>query len=588
MSSSFSSTDQLAITKEILPDEISMVKMIESRYSEINQLVSEVKAKAPKLISQKLPLHMRRRAASHNINRLPSRARKLIRRKMAGKDLTTSEAKEKKRKKCKKHHNKKKFALSQALRETKPDRSPLHIWFAKRFKMITVNGLIVPDYNTTKNRRKLHRMSKEGCIHFYLPHLQCVQIKYRNHDSWTLVERLSGIVNGSPGEEILCPDRPPDRWMLTISDRNGQTYGPGHFILIPKMNLLLVWVHKSIFQSVSQLLIDIFADTSIEVADASRIFQFFKFFGIETLPLIKKALGKVIGSHMPPTFQSSGFVFSDIKYDHQAEPVIRSSDQMEVEDEPSIEKTVIMFNKISSTPLTDIVVPYHQTRSFWQRLIRNRSHLVGGLRDFKIIASDLHRLVYPDFGFPDSPMADEMDRKPWIDLVDHLTGSKDFFILRDPQLIRRLNDDDFSLDELATNERLKQAFIIVELFCMKRGVPGKGDIVCLPEISDLDSFIGQSRLDMRLQEKNYGPFETKKLKNLENFRDSSREVIGFVEFGHFSLEEGLGKGFAAISFPKILHLISNKRMNTVFALIRSNKSQCFRFVKVVIDNFVSL
>lgn len=171
-------SDQLlAVTDAKIPDELSLVKMIESRYSEINQLIGEMKAKSPKLVQQKLPLHMRRRAASHNINRLPARARKLLRRKLAGKDLT-SQVKERKRKNCKKHQNRKKLEISHAIRESKSDRCLLHLWFVKRFKMISLYNLIIPNYNTTKNRRKIYRMSKSGCVHFYLPHIQCIQINY--------------------------------------------------------------------------------------------------------------------------------------------------------------------------------------------------------------------------------------------------------------------------------------------------------------------------------------------------------------------------------------------------------------------------
>lgn len=161
-----------------MPDEISLIKMIESRYSEINQLVGEIKTKSPKLVSQKFPLHMRRRAASHNINRLPSRTRKLVRKKLAGKDMT-SQVKERKRKNCKKYQNRKKLEINHAVRESKPDRCLLHLWFVKRFKMISMDNLIIPNYNTTKNRRKIYRMSKNGCVHFYLPQVQCIQIKYK-------------------------------------------------------------------------------------------------------------------------------------------------------------------------------------------------------------------------------------------------------------------------------------------------------------------------------------------------------------------------------------------------------------------------
>ena len=153
-----------------IEDEVFLMKMIEARFSEINQLTNEFKAKHSKLSTQKLPIFMRRRASSHNIRRLPKRLRAYISKRIV------SEEKERKRKKRKKYQNKAKVQESHQRRELKEDRSLLHLWFVKRFKMVSCHNQIVPNYNNTKNRRRLHRLSKTGCIYFYQPYFNCTLI----------------------------------------------------------------------------------------------------------------------------------------------------------------------------------------------------------------------------------------------------------------------------------------------------------------------------------------------------------------------------------------------------------------------------
>lgn len=157
----------------MLPQQISLIGMIQSRCSEINQLINDITSRSPKLASQRLPIHMRRRAASHNINRLPSKARKLMSKWNQGQK--SGEVPEKKKKKQRK--SKKAVVISQTKREAKPDRTLLHLWFVKRFKMLKVFNSTLPSHNNTKNQRKIHKHSKDDCIHFYLAQFKCIIIK---------------------------------------------------------------------------------------------------------------------------------------------------------------------------------------------------------------------------------------------------------------------------------------------------------------------------------------------------------------------------------------------------------------------------
>ncbi|CAG2180942.1 unnamed protein product, partial [Oppiella nova] len=58
--------------------EIYILKRIESHCLEMDSLNTECKTKAPKLMSQRLPRFMRRRASSHNPKRVPKSVRQLM------------------------------------------------------------------------------------------------------------------------------------------------------------------------------------------------------------------------------------------------------------------------------------------------------------------------------------------------------------------------------------------------------------------------------------------------------------------------------------------------------------------------------
>lgn len=60
------------------PREVELMHFLGSRAEEIASLVKEVERKHPKLVSQQVPRHMRRRAVSHDKRRLPKRLREKI------------------------------------------------------------------------------------------------------------------------------------------------------------------------------------------------------------------------------------------------------------------------------------------------------------------------------------------------------------------------------------------------------------------------------------------------------------------------------------------------------------------------------
>lgn len=117
-------------------------------------------------VFQTLPRHMRRRAASHNVKRLPARLRGLGIAERERDGLSLSD-KSKTLKKAKKRQRSRKSRAALEHRATKnPDRVwlPTHLWHAKRMHMENLWGFRLPMHPNDKAARAGYRASKNTCI----------------------------------------------------------------------------------------------------------------------------------------------------------------------------------------------------------------------------------------------------------------------------------------------------------------------------------------------------------------------------------------------------------------------------------------
>lgn len=154
--------------------DINLLNMIESRIMEIVQIEDECKKKLPKLFSQRLPRFMRRRAACHDIKRMPRKLRPHI------------DSNLKPRKSLLKYRQKKRFRKHKRILKRHArhkyrdlDKCLMHKWFAKRFKMSSQGPLNhVPLYNSTKNQRNLYRQTRFGCAFISMAHLAAIQLTF--------------------------------------------------------------------------------------------------------------------------------------------------------------------------------------------------------------------------------------------------------------------------------------------------------------------------------------------------------------------------------------------------------------------------
>ncbi|CAH8554600.1 unnamed protein product [Schistosoma rodhaini] len=138
---------------------------------------------------QRLPVRLRRRAASHRINRLPRRFHKhhhLTNPNENGSKSGTFQIKNKLKSRRYRRRTLRLLAMharfvitnkhDNHLKKEKSFWLPTHIWHAKRFHMITKWGWRLPYAPTNKIFKACHKASHNGCLLFDFSYLNCFQI----------------------------------------------------------------------------------------------------------------------------------------------------------------------------------------------------------------------------------------------------------------------------------------------------------------------------------------------------------------------------------------------------------------------------
>ncbi|KAF7314186.1 hypothetical protein MKEN_00890800 [Mycena kentingensis (nom. inval.)] len=159
------STVPVVATGKRLPDALDVEKFAEARAFEISAMHSSMEAasgSASHRVWQTLPRHLRRRAASHDVRRMPIRLREKARQEMVGTIL--------KRKPLARFRSKqgkaKSLPRTESLLKRQKDKTWLetHIWHSKRMHMKDMWGHRLAVTPTEKAFRPSHRASVHGSI----------------------------------------------------------------------------------------------------------------------------------------------------------------------------------------------------------------------------------------------------------------------------------------------------------------------------------------------------------------------------------------------------------------------------------------
>lgn len=161
--------------------------------NEINALTVAIQnPNATKLVFQKLPKHMRRRAMSHNPNRLPRKYRMAHRAQMA-KSGAPVQAKRPSRKYRRKAKN---LLQEYQRRQRRCAWLETHIWHAKRFHMIERWGYKLAQSSCDKTFRSSYRATVKHCLAQDISYMGCIEIRGQLELLRSGFDRMRGIGTG--------------------------------------------------------------------------------------------------------------------------------------------------------------------------------------------------------------------------------------------------------------------------------------------------------------------------------------------------------------------------------------------------------
>ncbi|KAF4577137.1 hypothetical protein EYR36_005124 [Pleurotus pulmonarius] len=261
---------------------------------------------------QALPRHLRRRAASHDVRRVPLRLR--------DKAVAEMDAVNKKKRSLPKQGKTKRVPRTEKFLSRQRNKTWLetHIWHAKRMKMEDVWGYRLAMHPTEKAFRPSHRAAQHGCI---------------IHDaSYLALIEISGALGSLSDLLVLCCDpqgQPPGAQRYTVGSRALDThlYLPGQYPLGLTCPITIIWkpadlpnqttapppepgskrtvwlmVHPCVFDTAFEIIqscasrtlarLDETGDTSaeIEIADLRTRLNIFEIMGPKSSQIIKGAL----------------------------------------------------------------------------------------------------------------------------------------------------------------------------------------------------------------------------------------------------------------------------------------------------------
>uniref|UniRef100_A0A8C3TJI0 POP1 homolog, ribonuclease P/MRP subunit n=1 Tax=Chelydra serpentina TaxID=8475 RepID=A0A8C3TJI0_CHESE len=231
----------------------------QARAAEINAMLKAVTQKSSNsLVFQTLPRHMRRRAMSHNIKRLPRRLREIARKEA---EKAVHQKKEHSKNKCRKarrrHVN---LVVEFNRRQKKNIWLETHIWHAKRFHMVKKWGYCLGDRPTTKSYRACYRAMTKHCLLQDLSYYCCLELNGKEEELLKVLARMCSIDTGPTFAAVPClSGRLQGSLVLYRADRYPEdVLGPITFIWKPKdgsgipyeTRQLWIWTHPSLKQDI--------------------------------------------------------------------------------------------------------------------------------------------------------------------------------------------------------------------------------------------------------------------------------------------------------------------------------------------------
>nr|CAB3265043.1 ribonucleases P/MRP protein subunit POP1 [Phallusia mammillata] len=291
-----------------LPRAVPVAEYVEEAKKEVKAMLAAVKQHSgSKTALQTLPKHMRRRAASHNVKRLPIRLRELASQQM----IPPSESSKTGEKVCRRKRRKK-LALQNEYAKRAGNQGWLetHLWHSKRFHMTENSDKHyqhwshrVSIYPNDKSFRACYRAVAKHCLIQDISYFHCVeltgsQINVKNmfknmiqqHEHSSVFD--DGVLSGKIEAEVMMCDLTCDKvicpvrilWQPKLED-NQDTISK---------HVVWCWIHPAPYKEATKVLEQLSTTHGVSTSDRTGDFNRFRFTGpkssvtlMSTLQLIK-------------------------------------------------------------------------------------------------------------------------------------------------------------------------------------------------------------------------------------------------------------------------------------------------------------
>ncbi|KAK1331939.1 hypothetical protein QTO34_007616 [Cnephaeus nilssonii] len=246
-------------TSQEIPKYITASTFAQARAAEISAMLKAVTQKSSNsLVFQTLPRHMRRRAMSHNVKRLPRRLQEIAQKEA---EKAVHQKKEHSKNKC---HKARRCHINRMLefnrRQKKNRWLETHIWHAKRFHMVKQWGYCLGERPTVKSHRACYRAMTNRCLLQDLSYYCCLELKGKEEEILKALSPMCSIDTGLTFAAVHCLSgkRQGSLMLYRAHQYPRGMLGPVSFIWKPERTpgdtsesrQLWIWLHPTLKQDI--------------------------------------------------------------------------------------------------------------------------------------------------------------------------------------------------------------------------------------------------------------------------------------------------------------------------------------------------
>ena len=315
----YQAPDVYAAIDSAVPRALDVVEFAAARSAELSSLVVLLSSKdsaeggGGRRVFQSLPRHLRRRAQSHNLHRLPYRLRAAAQREMEGGMISAGPASPSTgsasasasltnhRRKRRRPAN---ALASHAHRQAVHVWLETHVWHARRMHMLNAWGWRLARTPTDKSWRAMHKASLHLCTLSDVSYVSALQLRGLEHDVAVLMGRLGGGGGAGVLNELYRGGQREGELLLYHPDRHPfGLIAPVKFLWRPLPSAsatageraLLLWVHAAVYEEVLQLLAALVPEHRCTVESLREELRRFELTGARCQQVLGKALKAVDG-----------------------------------------------------------------------------------------------------------------------------------------------------------------------------------------------------------------------------------------------------------------------------------------------------